>query len=125
MTAYDARFTVSETWRPRPTEEPRVLAKHLGEFTSREFAREGKISVVVLRLGKVVRAEEVKEQPADPLWVEERDVVHAVSCALGAKVAQWSVFHIEADSPRARFTVARAKAELGYKPQYQMLKGGA
>ena len=98
---------------------PGVLAKHLGEYTSREFAREGKTQIVVLRLGKVVRAEEVKDQPLDPLWVEERDVVHAVSGALTARLNSWQIFHIQPASPRARFSVRRAKAALGYQPQFR------
>ena len=119
MTGYDPQLTVSETWRPRPSAEPRVLAKHLGEFTSREFARESKASIVVLRLGKAVRAEEVKGQPFDPLWVDERDVVHAVSRALAARLNKWQVFHIQADSPLARFSVRRAQKSLGYQPRFQ------
>ena len=118
MTGYPANFTVGETWRPRPSLQPPVLAKHLCEFTSREFAREGKISVVVLRLGKVVRAGEVSGQAVDPLWVEERDVVHAVACALTAKAGPWQVYHIQADSAGARFAVTRAKSALGYRPQF-------
>ncbi len=119
MTAYDPNFTVSETWRSRPPAEPRALAKHLGEYTSREFAREGRLTVVVLRLGQVVRAEEVQGQPFDPLWVEERDVVHAVSCALTAKLGKFQVFHIQPDSPPSRFAVRRAKAALGYQPKFR------
>jgi nucleoside-diphosphate-sugar epimerase len=125
MTRYDESFTVSERWRPLPTCEPRLLSKHLGEFTCREFAREGKIDAIVLRLGKVVRSDEVKGQPFDPIWVDERDVAQAVSSALSAKLADspsgvggWSIFHIGADSPRARFAVANAKNGLGYRPQF-------
>jgi nucleoside-diphosphate-sugar epimerase len=119
MTGYDPAFAVTEWWRPKPNLEPGVLARHLGEYTSREFAREGKTNVVVLRLGKVVRAAEVQGRPPDPLWVEERDVVHAVERALTAKLARWQVFHIGADSPRARFSVRRAKTALGYQPRFQ------
>ena len=125
MTAYDFNFTVNESWRPRPTCDAWVLAKHLGEFTCREFAREGKISIVVLRLGKVVRSEEVAGKPFDPLWVEERDVTRAVTAALSAtftdtavSLSGWSIFHIGSDGPRARFSVARAKSELAYHPQF-------
>jgi hypothetical protein len=123
MTAYDPDFTVSETWRTRPPAEPNALGKHLAEFTCREFAREGRISIVVLRLGKVVREEEVRGQPFDPLWVEERDVAHAVSCALAAgltaKLGRWQIFHIQPDSPRSRFAVNRAKQALGYQPKFR------
>jgi hypothetical protein len=118
MSGYDANLTVSETWRPRPAAESRVLAKHLGEFTSREFAREGKVNVVVLRLGKVVRSEEVRDRPCDPRWVDERDVVQAVSLALASKLGRFQVFHIQSDSPKARFAVTRAKGALKYRPQY-------
>jgi nucleoside-diphosphate-sugar epimerase len=119
MTGHNPRFTVSETWRPRPSVEPYVLSKHLGEFTSREFARESKLNIVTLRLGKVVQADAVKGQPFDPLWVDDRDVGHAVSRALAARLNKWQVFHIQADSPRARFSVRRAQKSLGYQPKFQ------
>ena len=119
MTGYDRTFTVSETWRPKPATEPRVLGKHLAEFTSREFARDGRTSIVALRLGNVVRAEEVQGRPFDPLWVEERDVVHAVRSALTATLGKWQVFHIQADSPQAQFAVTRAKKILRYQPQFR------
>jgi hypothetical protein len=119
MTGYDPSFTVTETWRTRPPAEAKALGKHLAEITGREFARDGRINIVVLRVGKVVREEEVKGQSFDPLWVEERDVIHAVSCALTARIARWQIFHIQPDSPRSRFAVGRAKQGLGYQPQYR------
>jgi nucleoside-diphosphate-sugar epimerase len=120
MTAYDPSYTVSETWLPLPSHTPSVLSKHLGEYTSREFAREGKNQIVVLRLGKVVRADDVKGQPPDPVWVDERDVVHAVSRALATtRLTSWQIFHIGQAGPRARFSVRRAQTALGYKPQFQ------
>jgi uronate dehydrogenase len=119
MTGYEPSYTVSENWLPLPSMTTIMMAKHLGEYVCREFAREGKTQIVVLRLGKVVRAGEVKDQPADPLWVEERDVAHAVSSSLTAKLNIWQVFHIQADSPGARFSVRRARAALGYRPQFR------
>jgi nucleoside-diphosphate-sugar epimerase len=125
MTAYEPNFTVNESWAPRPTCDTPALSKHLGEFTCREVAREGKISIVVLRLGKVVRLQDVTGKPFDPLWVEERDVAQAVTAALTAKfpdtvsrLSGWSIFHIGADGPRARFSAGRAKSELAYRPQF-------
>jgi hypothetical protein len=120
MTGYDPKYTVSETWLPLPPKTPSVFAKHLGEYTSREFAREGKSQIVVLRLGKVVRADEVKGKSPDPLWVEERDVIQAVSSALTApRLSSWQIFHIQQASAGARFSVRRAQAALGYKPQFR------
>jgi len=125
MTAYDESYLVSESWRPLPSTEPRVLSKHLGEFTCREFARENKLSVVVLRLGKVMRASDVAGKAVDPMWVEERDVASAVVGALNARLAdsasavgRWAVFHVQSDSPKARFGVSSAKSALGFKPQF-------
>jgi hypothetical protein len=124
MTAYDESYLVSESWRPLPSTDSLVLAKHLGEFTCREFAREHKLSVVVLRLGKVVRADDVRGKAFDPMWVEERDVASAVGGALSAKLAdsasgvgRWAVFHIQHESPKARFGADSAKRALGFKPQ--------
>ncbi len=125
MAAYGEDFEVTEDWRPRPAEESGTLAHYLGEYVCREFAREGKLRVVVLRLGRVVDAETVAGKPFDPLWVETRDVVHAVSLALaaacgqrGATLGPWSVFHVGSASPRARFSSAKAAAVLGYKPRF-------
>jgi nucleoside-diphosphate-sugar epimerase len=120
MSGYDANLTVSETWRARPGVEPRVLAKHLAEFTSREFAREGRVNVVVLRLGKIIRAEEVANRTFDPMWVDERDVFQAISLALASKLGRFQVFHIQPDSPKSRYAVTRAKNILKYRPQHQL-----
>jgi nucleoside-diphosphate-sugar epimerase len=124
MTPYDADFTVSEAWRPRPGLGAGVLSKHLGEYVCREFARDRKIRCVTLRLGKVVRQGQVSG--SDPMWVDERDVIHAAGLALeavrkssgGGAADWWRVFHIAADSPQGRFSVAAAKRILGYQPKY-------
>lgn len=118
MTTYDPTYRVNERWKSQPSPQALVLAKHLGEYTCREFAREHKLTVVVLRVGKLVRAEMVAGQPTDPLWVDERDVVQAVKAALTAELPRWAIFHIGADSPQARFSVATAKRILGYTPVY-------
>ena len=123
MTAYDPAYRVNERWKPQPTTDAPTLAKHLGEYTCREFAREHKLTVVVLRLGKVVQAEAVAGQPVDPLWVDQRDVAQAIKAALTADVPRWAIFHIGADSPQARFSVATAKQVLKYAPHY--IAGGA
>lgn len=123
LTGYDTDFVVDEEWEPRPTVESGSLSDHLGEFTCREFTRDGKLRVTVLRLGKIVRASEVNG-PWDPLWVDEQDVLQAVSLTLAAQLATpkprlgpWSVFHILSASPQARFSVAKARRVLGYQPQ--------
>lgn len=115
---YAEALTVSENWCPLPSCEAYLLSKYLGEFICREFAHEGKIDVICLRLGNLVRADLTKGKSFDPTWVELRDVIHAFDCALKASVNHWSVVHIGSDSPGARFSIAKAKRALGYKPQY-------
>ena len=53
MEGYDPSFAVTERWKPTPTLEPPVLCYHLGEIVCREFARERKIEVTILRLGEI------------------------------------------------------------------------
>lgn len=129
MGAYDEanpgiNFIVTERWRPLPDHRPAHLVKHLAEVVCREFAREHKLQVVVLRLGHVVRADAVADQPADPMWVDERDVVQAVRQALTAELGPWTVCHIQGDWPGARFPVAQARRILGYDPIYQFAGAG-
>jgi nucleoside-diphosphate-sugar epimerase len=117
MSHYDESFIITERWRPRPTTSPWLLSKHLGESVCREFAREHELKVVVLRLGQVVQAEAVAGEAFNPMWVDQRDVAQAVTQALVADIERsWSIFHIQADSPQARFPVAQAKRLLGYNP---------
>jgi len=65
----------------------------------------------------------------DPLWVDPRDVAQAVCRALSSLLAggvrggaPWSVFHIQSGSPRARFSVRKARRFLGYQPRFAGLQ---
>ena len=58
MEGYDPSYAVTERWKPTPTLEPAVLCCHLGEIVCREFARERKIEVTILRLGEITPASE-------------------------------------------------------------------
>ena len=121
---YADDLTVNENWRPLPSTDAYVLGKHLGEFTCKEFARAAQIDITCLRLGTVVRADEVKDEPFNPAWVEIRDVVHAFECALNADSSgfdwEWPVFHVEADLSNSDFPAARrAKTAIGYTPKFR------
>jgi hypothetical protein len=126
MTGYGEDFEVREGWRPRVTEKSSAFSNYLGEFTCREFARDRHLNIIVLRLGKVVRADEVAGKPFDPLWVDERDVAQATAKALPLDVKTyrgerpWTIYHIQSGSPQARFAIDSAKSERGlnYKPRY-------
>lgn len=125
VAGYPEEFAIDEDWRPSAQADSPGLAEYLGEVVCREFAREGKIQVVVLRLGKVIQARDTAGQPFDPLWVEQADVVQAVSLALAAQRAQngprlgaWAVFHILSGSGRTRYSLEKAKRMLGYRPHF-------
>ena len=110
-------WAVDEKWRPRPSTEPTVLVQHLGEFTCREFAREGRIAITCLRLGKLGQPGDNAAQPPDPTWLALADAVHAFQCALAAPAEPWAIYHIQSDFPGARFSIAKARDGLGYAPK--------
>ena len=119
---HDESWAVNEVWRPGPTTEANVLAKYAGEFVCREFAREGSIRVTCLRLGKLIKAGEVATNQLDSTWLEMGDAVQAFECALRYEAPGWSIYHIQSEFPGSRFSIDKAKEELGYNPQFT-LKG--
>ncbi len=110
-------WTVTESWRPRPSVDSFVLSKHLGEFTCREFARERKINVTCLRLGNLVTAETAATTEYDSAWLEINDAVAAFQGALTSP-SPWDIYHIQSEFPGARFSVRTAKAEIEFNPQF-------
>ena len=114
----DEDMTVRETWRPRPSCDPAVLAPHLGELIAGEFAHTGSLRLLIMRLGHVVRAEQVQGQTFDPMWVDERDVVRAVAAALEKDLPAYAIAHIQSDSLNARFGIDTARQMLDYEPQF-------
>ena len=119
---YSSNLTVSESWKPLPNCDPTLLGAHLCEFTAREFAHSHALPVTVVRLGHLVRAEEVEGRSYDPMWVDFGDAVSAISNILD-KIAteqrgHYGVVHIQSDSPRARFSVAAAKSNLEFTPKH-------
>lgn len=116
MLGHEAAYQVTEDWRPRPAAEPEPLSHLLGEATCREFAREGKLRIAVLRLGHPAAGQ-------DPLRLEPRDAVHAVARALltlaapRPKLEAWSVFHIVSELRNRRFPPTKARQLLEYRPQ--------
>ncbi len=110
-------WTVTESWRPRPSIDSFVLSKHLGEFTCREFGREGKLNVTCLRLGNLIRADAAATAEADPMWLEMNDAVSAFQGALESS-APWRIFHIQSEFLGSRFSIGKAKGHLKFDPQF-------
>lgn len=125
---YEENMTVTERWRPTPTTDPIILGYHLGEFVCREFAREGKIEVLCLRLGPLSTVS--FERPStSSLYM--RDAIQAVEGAVRADIglsgvgarhagaaaprSMWNIYHIQSDVPDARYSTATAQRDLGYE----------
>ena len=106
MARYDPNYTVTERWRPVPSTEAGVLAKHLGEYTCREFAREHKLQIISLRLGHLTYTDDA---PADSMALPLAEAIHAIQRALVIPTGNWSVIHLQHESPTARFSSAKAQ----------------
>jgi nucleoside-diphosphate-sugar epimerase len=126
VSRYDPGMAVTEQWSPVPSSDLTDLCFHLGEFVCREFAREGRITLVCLRLGKIVDGSEDLASGGDSaLHID--DAVHAIARALTAEVTGFtgtqgrpgSVFHIQSPVPGARFLTTAAESILGYSPRYK------
>ena len=116
---YEEDLTVDENWKPLPSCAPAVLGAHLAEFTAREFAHSHELHITIARLGHLVRAEEVADQPYDPVWLDERDAAQAVAQIVQkGPSGQYSAIHIQSTAARARFSVENAKSHLTFAPQY-------
>ena len=110
-------WTVKENWKPRPHTEGDVLAKHLGEFTCREFALERKIKITCLRLGTIVTAEEASKSEFNSMWLEINDAVTAFQGAIDTP-SGWGIFHVQSEFPGSRFDINKAKGHLKFNPQF-------
>ena len=118
---HDEDWTVTEVWRPRPTTDAPILSRYLGEFTCREFAREGRMNIACLRLGTLVTAAEAANQPFDSTWLEMNDAIHAFECALNASAERrWELYHIQSEFPNSRFFIRKAKESLKFNPQFSV-----
>jgi len=69
MAAYDG-YLYDTRWRPQPTAAPPTLTKYLGESTCKEFAREGRVGVTVLRLAQTATSETIAAAITDRLTGE-------------------------------------------------------
>lgn len=111
MANYDEAEQVTERWRPRAKPAFPELGKLMAESVCREFAREHKLEVVVLRLGSV----EPLASAGNAMWLSVGDLQRAVAAALDAVVPVWSVFHVQSQFPGARFACEDAERVLGYR----------
>lgn len=121
---YDPSYAVTEAWKPTPTLEPSVLCYHLGEIVCREFAREKKTEVTILRLGEITA---VSDGNPSTSALYEDDALEAIRLSLTSDHSGWlDIFHIQSDVPNARFLSGQSwrsaddvaqVVSLGYTPR--------
>ena len=126
--AYPDDIYISEMWKPLPSPEIKSMSRYLGELVGREFARDYRVGVTALRLGRLVLEEEVEDQEPDLMWVDIRDAARAFVCALqrdtGAEVQwirRWGLFHICAAIRNGKYLIEPARG-MGYSPQHDFAR---
>ncbi len=124
MAEYPPELIVDEDFQPAPRPDSPALAAWLGEVACREFAREKRLAVAVLRLAELADAESAAGRPPERPWIDPRDAAAAVALAVAAlggeqrALGDWSVFHIASAAVEARIPLTRARQRLGFHPQY-------
>ena len=124
---YEENLTVTEKWRSLPpSEDPLLLACHLGEIVCKEFARDGLIDVVTLRLGFPLicgdRQEAVESGESAAFSID--DVFTVVERSLTADIARWQDVHVQSPLPRQRYLM-HAAGELLQYPSASGMEVGA
>ncbi len=124
MEGYDPSYAVTESWKPTPTLDMDVLCYHLGEIVCREFARERKTEVTILRLGDLTA---VSDTGPSTSALYEDDALEAIRLSLTSDHSGWmDIFHIQSDVPDARFLSGQSwrsaddvaqVVSLGYTPR--------
>ena len=114
---YEENLTVTEKWRSLPpSEDPLLLACHLGEIVCKEFARDGLIDVVTLRLGfpLICGDRQAAVDSGESAAVSIEDVITAVENSLTADIARWQDIHVQSPVPQQRFLMHAAGELLQY-----------
>ncbi len=114
---YEENLTVTERWRPLPpSEDAQLLACHLGEIVSKEFARDRLIDVATIRLGFPIvdGGRQAAADSGETAAVSIDDVHSVVDEALVAAIAPWQDIHVQSPVPEQRFLMHAARDLLGF-----------
>lgn len=117
LEALPAHFTVTEQWRARPpSDDPALLACHLGEMVAKECARDRLMRVLTLRIGfpEVVGDRRALRDEHGRAAIAASDGAEAVARALEADLAQWQEVHVQSPVPGARYLMREAETLLAF-----------
>ncbi|MDF5759138.1 NAD(P)-dependent oxidoreductase [Spongiactinospora sp. TRM90649] len=109
---YGGSFPIDPSWPPAPC-CPYGATKAFAEAAGRMTAYRDDISVICLRLGAV--AERLPAREAASSWLAAEDLRLLVAGALSCGVRH-GVYHGVSANTRARWGIADAVADLGYRP---------
>ena len=112
-----AHFAVTEQWRSRPpSDDPALLACHLGEMIAKECARDRLMRVLTLRLGfpEVLGDRSALRDGHGPAAIAASDAADAIGRALEADLAQWQEVHLQSPVPGARYLMREAATLLAF-----------
>lgn len=98
LKAYPSHYRVDERWKPKPTPEPAVLGKHLGEYVCREFARERKARITVVRQNCNRGAPHKLPLGRDEPEPNVDQLVQLVEQSLTEQTSGWTIRHVVAET---------------------------
>lgn len=114
---YEANLTVTERWRSHPpSDDPALLACHIGELVCKEFARDRLIKVATLRLGwPVVEGSRTKAaRSGETAALATDDLALALNAALKVDIEQWQDIHVQSPVPDQRFLMQASQKLLAF-----------
>ena len=124
LSAYPDHFAVTENWQPDPdpTDAPQ-LATHLGEMVVKEFARDGLVDGIALRVGFPVQLDSSESAAAAgdgdrnggrSAAIGIDHLADVVDRAVRAPLRSWHVIHAQSPLPEPRYLMRDAASLLGY-----------
>ena len=122
MTPYDPDMTVTEDWKPLPGVDPETLGAHLTEFVSKEFAHSNVLNVSILRLGHLIKEQDIGDKDYDPMWLAESDAAQAISLLIDQGFSTtppevpYRILHLQSISKLSRFSCQRICDLLTFVP---------
>lgn len=116
LDGYADELAVSEDFLPLPDTSAYQQSVYLSEWVAREFARQGDVEVLTLRLGKLIDTGSLSPDAhyADG-WLDLADAVDAVLLGLeneaAARPGAWGLYNLAADVPGSRYSLLKIQAK--------------
>lgn len=112
FSGYGDDIIVSEDFLPLPDTSAQQQSVYLSELVGREFARLQPGLVATLRLGKLVRAQELPADAAfDESWLDLDDAIAAIVRCLEVEsfdgLNHWGIYNLAASVPDSRFSLLK------------------